>query len=138
MKISKEYSEEEGDKNYDVNQAILIRILMNYMQIISLVGDIPITWPNLLKKFLDFNNKFASATEEYFSIDCFFAMNHEKVNIRPVFLKLLITTLAPFALSLIALIFWVVFYLIKKRKIRGNPNFKNSVITTVVIICFNM
>ena len=122
----------------EANTAILLRIMINYVQIVSLVGEIPVTWPQVLKNFIAVNSRLSSASTQFFSIDCFFIIEKAYTTTRIVFLKALLTGTLPFIYILFAALFWIIYFKLKKRPIFNNKDFSSNLITTIVIICFNL
>jgi len=125
-------------KVVSIDASTLLRILISYAQIFNLIIDVDITWPYTLGKFLKITAKLSSITDQLFSVDCFFNKGVEALGIELPFIKALYTALIPFAFILVSVIFWLAFFRIKKRPIRGNKQLVNYIITTTVIICFSL
>ena len=117
---------------------VLLRIIINYMQLISLLSSISVAWPNSMENLLSLNSKFSLISDHMFSIDCFFALGEGTAVVRTVFLKALMVAISPFLFIMIAILFWVVYFKIKRKAILKNKEFGNKVITTLIVILFNM
>jgi len=125
-------------KVVSVDASTLLRILITYSQIFNLIIDVKINWPYTLGKFLKITAKLSSITDQLFSVDCFFNEGVKTLGIELPFIKALYTALIPFAFIVIAMMFWAIFFKVKKRPILRNKQFTNYIITTTVIICFSL
>jgi len=125
-------------KVVSIDASTLLRILISYAQIFNLIIDVDINWPYTVGKFMKITAKLSSITDQLFSVDCFFNKAVSALGIELPFVKALYTALIPFAFILVAIIFWFVFFRVKKRPIKGNKQFVNYIITTIVIICFSL
>ena len=132
--------EEHYDKSNveETNSAVLIRIFLNYSQMFSLLLSIPIDWPKVLNNTLAFSSKIFAIGDQVFSFDCFFSLGKGTLGVRIVFVKALLSFLNPVIFILLGLLFWIIYFKIKKIAIAGNRDFANKLITTCVIICFDM
>ena len=127
-----------GQLSTETNGAILIRILVNYMQMVSLIADVPISWPSTLKSTLSVNVHLSFTKGMAISTDCFLQLGKTITSIREVFLSTSLTILTPIIFILLSIIFWIIYFKIRGREVFKNKNFSNQVIATVVIICFNL
>ena len=134
MKLAHSYSQENHVK---ANNSVLLRIIINYLQIISLLASIDVEWPSLLGNLLSTNSKFSSLSEEVFSVNCLFIYGVKRFNIEAAYLKTLLIVLSPFGFVLCGVIFWVIYFKYKKQAL-SDKNLTNKVITTIVIIGFNL
>ena len=58
--------EEDEDRS-----PIYVKILYNYIQIIAILGSFQFNWPDQLTELFEYNKNVISATQEFFSMDCF-------------------------------------------------------------------
>jgi len=136
LEQAKDYTFESEHKNLDVKKSILVRNLVNYIQVVSLIGDLPLAWPSSFKSSLKFNKSMPSPSSDMFSLDCFYSDNEEAYGTPKVFLKMIIVNITPFFFEILAILFWLIWYLKKRQKI--GKDFFNIVMTTFVIITFNL
>ena len=122
----------------ETDAAILIRILFNYLQMTTLIQQVPIAWPSVLKQSLSTNVNFSFSKGVALSYDCFFQMGKAITSIPEVFLRTLLTVLTPFAFVFLSLLFWILWFKLRGKSISNNKNFSNQVITTILVICFNL
>lgn len=120
-----------------LNAATLTRILTNYLQLVSIIAEIPIPWPNLIKGATFGTSEASAIGENILTLDCFFSSENVYA-IKIVFLKLLFETTLAVVLSIIAATVWTLYFLIKKRIIFRRKELANKIMTTMIIICFIM
>ena len=139
VKETMELAEDFADSDtINTNTAVLLRILVNYFQLISVIGGIPIAWPNFMQNTVNVNSKLGSFTDQLLAIDCFVRGDANSVSKYLIFLKIAVVAFGPFFLIIVSYLFWALYFTYKKRPIRGNRDFINKFVTTVVVICFNM
>jgi len=95
--LIKEYDEDKGEIN---RGSILLKIILNYFSLVSIVSSFNFHWPNEMKQNFSVQNKVSNCFSEIFSFDCL--MNKAPVvteaSIQPYFFKLLIIVISPFIL----------------------------------------
>ena len=128
----------ENIENTD-RSPIYLKILFNYIQILSILGNFPFNWPEELVNLFSDNKQAVSSSQSFFSIDCFLKQDvFSKVGLRVFFTKLMLYALSPIGFILIAFIVWLMVYFVKygrymKQHIR---EYKACVITSIVILLF--
>jgi len=135
MALSVKYSNDDQIGTYN---PVLLRIIINYLQLVSLLSSISVAWPDSMQNLLSMNSKFSLISDQMFSVDCLFALGEDAVSVRTVFLKALIIAVSPFVFIMLAVLFWVIYFKIRRIAILKNKEFGNKVITTIVVILFNM
>ena len=128
----------KGEASIETNGAILVRILVNYLQMIALIEEVPIAWPSALKNALSISAKLSFAKGLAISTDCFLQLGRKITNIREVFLSTSLTVLTPLVFILLSVLFWIIYFKLRGREVIRNKNFSNQAIATIVIICFNL
>ena len=131
-----------------VLQSTLIKIVIDFVQIITLTSEFNFDFPPVVSYLYDAVAKIVPTNVDALSVDCFIALSKffsqyflnspslEKGNNKHIFFnKVLVILGEPFAYMLFAYIIWVIIFRIKKRRISGNPDFKsNFSLTTIVIV----
>lgn len=134
----KKFGEEFLENNHiETKTAVLLRILINYAQVFSVIFAIEIDWPNLMDDALGVTGKVSALSDQLFVIDCFFLLGKKAFGADIIFMKALFTAVTPFIYIFFGVIFWVVYFKIKRRPIRGNKTLSERIIMTMVIICFD-
>ena len=136
--MSKEVVNNHVQSSKKANGAILIRIFVNYLQIVSLIEEVPIVWPVTFKKTLSVNSQLSLAKGFAISSDCFLQLGRRATSIQETFLKTLLVVLMPFICIILSILFWIIYFKLKKRRIFDNEKFINQVVATIVVICFNL
>jgi len=111
--------------------SILIKIFLNYVQLVSIVSSFDFEWPSQVTGLFSVQSKVSSSSSTVFSVDCFLPSSG---TIRPFFSKLLFISLSPFFLILISLGVW--FIIFKVKKWTDWTRLKSNVTTTCVVILF--
>ena len=128
--------EKKGTNN--TNNTTLLRILISYSQTFSLIISIPVNWPNSLKLVMDALGKISFATDDSFSSECFFEFGKSFFRTEIIFLKVFFRSMIPFIFILMSIFFWVVYFKLTGKLIRGNKDLSSRIIATIVIICYDM
>ena len=128
----------KGEAFIETNGAILLRILVNYLQMIALIEEVPIAWPPVLKSILSFSAQLSFTKGLAISTDCFLQLGRKITDIREVFISTSLTVLTPLVFILLSVLFWIIYFKLRSREVVNNKNFSNQAIATIVIICFNL
>ncbi|CAG9312606.1 unnamed protein product [Blepharisma stoltei] len=111
--------------------SIYIKIFWNYSQIIIIIATYNLNWPQEVTEFFYAQTSLDYISRQLFSFDCFLQLSNSKSNI--YYIKILITSITPFAVGLLCLGFWVIIYIIKKKSIK---EVKDEFISTSIILLF--
>lgn len=112
-----------------------MKMLTNYLQVISLINILPAEWPGSVDATVDANQTVSIGTTTVLSLDCVYSSISKSLGIPKPFIKLLIINLIPAFYIIWAAFFWAIIHI--TRKIKGLPTDTiNNLITTIVIICF--
>lgn len=114
------------------NYTILIKILMNYIQIISIVASFNFEWPDFALEYLKIQETAGSLSQQSFSFDCFISEKYGRTNSEVYFDKLLLYLLMPLAIITGCLFLWAIVSLIKL----DSKYIRNHFIGSIVIIIF--
>jgi len=133
LRFGREYTE---GNHIETKTAVLVRILISYSQVFVLIIGINIDWPPIMDNVLSYTGSLASAGGQVFTVDCFFAIGKNAFGAEIIFLKALFTIFTPFCYIFMGIIFWLVYFKVKKRNIKGNKDLINKIVTTIIIICF--
>lgn len=109
--------------------SVLIKILMNYFQLMTLTNLLKMRWPQPFYYFISIQEQIGSSTGKLFSIDC---LIKDTSSIDPYFANQLFSTLAPFLMGFIISIVWAVIGLI----INNYQRVKKPYITSLVVVFF--
>lgn len=123
----------EQNKLNKSKTSILIKIFLNYVQLVSIVGSFQFQWPEEVKTMFTVQNTVASGPAEVFSLDCLFPP--QTTTSRTFFQKLLFISLSPLVVIAIGTIIWIIIFMVKKARF-DSKLFKADIITTYVVIIF--
>ena len=101
------------------NSSTLMRILINYSQIFSLLIHIPIAWPMTVSSILKISVEVPAGSQQLFSFDCFYEIGKQLLGVEILFLKTLYVTTIPYALFFIGILFWIFWFRIQKSLSSG-------------------
>jgi hypothetical protein len=96
-------------------ETVLIRIITNYFQIISLVQGFDLVWPTLIERGLSVFVKITDSQDSFFSIDCIL----NQIGFNPdlsYYMEVIIIGLVPIFVSLISIPFWILYNGISARR----------------------
>ncbi|CAG9312604.1 unnamed protein product [Blepharisma stoltei] len=111
--------------------SIYIRIFWNYLQIIIIIATYNLNWPFEVTEFFFVQTSMDYIGGQLFSFDCFLQSSYSKSNI--YYIKILVTSLTPFLIGLLCLLFWILVCIIKKKHIK---EIKDDFISTSVVLLF--
>jgi hypothetical protein len=121
-------------KTRENQTSILLRIMTNYIQLITASLGFDLKYPSQISNFFGISDSIGSASDTYLSFDCLIE-NAEMKSFTPsneVF-KVFLTSFLPIILILVISVIWLILFLINKRKF---PNIKRYNIITVVWVIF--
>ena len=104
----------------DSNLAILMKLLLNHFQTISLISLVELGWTLDFDFYFSLQNYLSFLTEDFFIIDCMV----QNVNQELLVQKIIFTILLPIILSIVMITFWIVTFLILLRKKNKSQNLK--------------
>lgn len=113
--------------------SILVKVFLNYVQLVSIVGSFQFQWPEQIKTMFEVQNKVASSPSVVFSVDCL--LPNQTTSTRAFFTKLLLISISPLILIMIGMIVWLVIFMVRKAEFSLNL-FRSNLTTTFVVILF--
>ena len=114
------------------NYTILVKILLNYIQIIAIVASFNLGWPDFALKYLNIQQSAGNLSQQNFSFDCFIAEKYNLSNREVYFDKIILYLLLPVIIIFICLFGWGIMSLIRLDL----KYIKNHFVGSVVIILF--
>jgi len=90
-------AEKEKEERLKAN---LMKILINYSQIINLASNFSVRWPGTTTVVLQASSKVSFALDQVFSIECFFALASSQYQLRVFYIKCILVSLIPFVIFL--------------------------------------
>ena len=108
---------EEEEENQDYS-SIYLKILFNYLQILSVFGTLDFNWPITLKEFFKVSETTVSSPKKFFIFDCLLKQSSFKErNFRLFYTQLLLFAVSYFLFCVPMAIFWVLYFYIKGSNI---------------------
>ena len=87
---------------------------------------------------MNISSRISAISNQLFTLDCFFLVLKSFMEIAIIFIKALLTVLNPVIFGVFAAIFWMIYFKYKKKRVFRNKDFFNQLMTTLVIIGFDM
>jgi len=110
--------------------SILIKIMTNYLQLVTLVVGFKLKWPKAVESTFFAQNAVGEASEQLFSFDCLIGANGSQADV--YYWKIVIMALMPLLLIAASVLFWAAVAW-KKRNWRL---MRQECVATIVIIFF--
>ncbi|TNV74909.1 hypothetical protein FGO68_gene4786 [Halteria grandinella] len=108
------------EKNY---LPVYFRILVNHLQVATLVASFDFNWPDEFKTFFKGFKPVAEAQSEIFSVDCLLYYYSHDSDIKPYYVKSIVLFALPPAMIILSVLAWLIIYqkdkVLKKKMI--NP-----------------
>jgi predicted outer membrane repeat protein len=112
--------------------SIYIKILTNYLQLVTLTTQLNIAWPSFVLSLFSTQNNAIAVTDQMYFVDCMLADVSEDSYKQVYFNKLIVMAFMPVILGLFAFLYWCLHYLVKQEK----AVFKKELIATLVVLFF--
>lgn len=109
--------------------SVYLKVLMNYFQLVMLMGSFNLSWPTLMKKMLDIQDSAGSFSEHMFTTDCLEDNFDEN---EAFYQKLLLLSASPIVFFVISSVFWVLLAACKQ----SISMLKNELVASGIILFF--
>ena len=121
-------------KKRESQQSILLRIMANYLQLLTAAMSFNLKFPSSLSDVLFPAEKIGTTTEAFMSFD-WFLKDSSAITTTPNIgmFKVLLTGLLPIFLILLGLTFWSITYLIPTKLFK---DFKRNMCVTIIVILY--
>jgi len=124
-----------SSKRNAVLQSTLMKIVIDFVQILALTSEFNFNFPQVVGYLLDGVSKIVPTNIDALSVDCFIAL--KKGNNQHIFFnKVLVILSEPFAYMLFAYLAWILLFKIRKETIFRNPDFKSKMVLTCIVIIY--
>ena len=130
----KNYDFKNGEADVEGINMVLLRILTTYIQTTGILTSAITRWPSLITDIQTVDEYVAVASSDVLSLDCMFGQLRGEVP-QTYFITILVN-LIPVTIAILGLLFWIVWFLIKKRSFK-NDFFGSKYISTLIIIFYN-
>ena len=120
------YSNIKGAYKEESITSIYFKILMNYVQIVSLTISFDLSWPNFVRKMFEVQGKASGGSEQILSVDCFL-----ESAMKPFYAKLIILALIPIICFVFSALFWFLW-----KKFVNCENAKEKFVGSIVVQLF--
>ena len=121
-------------KTSDSQMATLMRIMTNYLQVVSTVLAFDANFPNTINDLFEPAYMIGSSSESFVSVDCFIQdseMNAFAPN--ATIFKIFLNSLLPIVLILLYSVIWVILHLVFKKYIE---DVKRYIVVSIIVILF--
>lgn len=108
--------------------SIYIKIMLNYLQLISLTSQLRLQWPDIVDVFLSSQGTPGEVSIQFLSIECL--MKSEDMNF--YYVKMIVMTLLPLGCFVVVALFWGCIALIKRK----TSYLRNQLVSTSIILFF--
>ena len=123
-------------------RSFLLKMLTNYLQVITLLDSFTYTWPGILKGIFSTNGAANGSSEDNFALDCFMYFIFGNISTPKVYIKATTALLLPVFFAFVLAIFWKIYFAVKKWKNQGFQydfiTFMNYVWGSTLIVAFNI
>jgi len=104
---------------------------------VGVIGGITISWLEGLKQASRVNESSSFVSTDIFSFDCAYASDSSSSGIQKIFLKTILSNLLILIYFTIAIIFWTLYFLVRRKKIWRNNEFLLNILISIFVISFN-
>lgn len=119
--------------------SIMLKILINYFQLVSIVSSFNFKWPGEVKETFEFQNKVAGSTAQIFSIDCVLKSSAGGNNDTSVFfLKLAFIAVSPLIFLIVCILVWILIFLKRYGRNISEHKFqlKTNITVSIIVVLF--
>ena len=117
-----------NDADIKIALSIYMKILLNYIQMISIIQSFNLQWPSYVESYLEIFTKMGGVSTQVISPDCL--LQDYNIDVENIYIQTALILLLPFGIFLIAYIILTLSYLMRKK----NRGFRFIVIIIVVSI----
>eukprot|EP00347_Sterkiella_histriomuscorum_P003258 403364981 len=117
---------------------VLLRIMTNYLQIMTTAAAFNLDWPSAFKDYLNFFTIFGETFEGFTNFDCFIeylGVDNISSDSSNYYYKALFISFLPI---LIISVYAVVLVIVNKFRKAGKKNLKNQIIVSCVVVLFTI
>jgi len=121
-------------KTEESEKSILMRIMTNYLQVITTFLSFNISFPDLLSQLFAPADKLGSTSTPFVSFDCF--VKEKELSLfapSPTFLKAFLSGILPIATFIVSVLVWTIIYFTVRKWCK---DFKRNLVVTNVVILF--
>lgn len=120
-------------KKRESQQSILLRILINYLQLLIAALSFNLKFPDAITEIFSSVDRIGASSEAFLSFDCFIRDSELKAFTPSVAIfKIFITGILPLFLIIVSTSIWGAVYFIVGKKI----NLKRNIIVSIIVIIF--
>ena len=112
--------------------SIYIKIFTNYLQIVFLTAQFNLNWPETVIELFSIQKSAATASDQIFSLDCYFSESTNTDTETVYYYKLIIMAILPLIIWSISFIVWLFISFVKEN----NDYLKRELITTMIVLFF--
>ena len=132
IKDSQTFSETEDTK--EVLVTVLINILINYIQLFSIISNIDIQWPSFFSSSSSSSSSPTSITDFIGVLECPIASFAHSHNYSIFYVEMIMMAFLFIGMLIGNIMFWIIFKMIRKRFYKINTDLKNNIILTYIAI----
>eukprot|EP00347_Sterkiella_histriomuscorum_P014612 403360218 len=116
--------------------SVVIRIFLNYVQILSSAAAFNLEWPVYLQSFFNIFGSVGEISESFISFDCFLQdTGFTKKGSSTFYFKTLVIAILPIIMCFIFAILFYIWKVIKKQTIQ---NYKRQVIVSTIVVIYTL
>ena len=137
--IKKALAGKKDEKSKSNKAAILMKILTNYLQLVSIVSSFDFKWSEDTSNVMGGQSQASEATGQIFNFDCVLkSLGTQNIGLRSFFLKLTFIAIFPVLAYFICKLVWFIIYSKRHRKTvwKHLVEMNNRVTTSIVVIMF--
>lgn len=103
------------ESSFDIKKglSIYLKILLNYLQLISIVENLELKWPFYAKSYLNVYTNMGSVSTQTVSLECI--LNDLEYNVESLYVETIFSILLPFITFFIALSSLIVLHFLTRR-----------------------
>ena len=119
-------------------QSVYIKILLNHVQLISIIATFDFRWSPQIVDMFDVARPITEVSTTLFSFDCLIdgrTTDDDTSSMRTYYKKMIIYAVLPVALAVFSIIFWRIYYCIRRQT--ENGQLYSRAVATVIIMFFN-
>jgi len=137
--IKKALAGKKEERKKSNKSAILMKILTNYFQLISIVSSFNFNWSGETQTMISGQSQTSEATGQIFNFDCVLkALGTSNIGMRPFFLKLSFIAVFPIIAYFICKVVWFIIFFkrYKKEVCQYVLQMKSKLTTSIIVILF--
>lgn len=127
--LAKKRKSKSQDFDTKKGLSVYLKVLLNYLQMISIIQSLELKWPFYVRNFLNVYSNIGGVSNQILSVDCL--LQHYNIQTESIYIQTVLTLIIPFAIFCVSMIILWVIYMKNKK-----PQTIRFIVIVIVVSIF--